>query len=188
MKVHVRREYNAQLILSAVRPWKPTAWRRIAAALDPVFGAPAKTTLRTNQKLGRLSWDHWQKWTRAKNFDYLDAWSPPLSVFERTGQPPDAFLHIINPQFGAEKPVEGVVSYVLLAIAVEVERRETPAFLAALDPVKRFTRRCAWGRDLGGGAFEPLLQYFLLTLERNKKTGRLHVPAAWKAARVSVPR
>jgi hypothetical protein len=53
MELDVRRTYDAHLVFGGRRPWKPTVWNKVAACLDPVFGAPAKTAVRTNQKLGR---------------------------------------------------------------------------------------------------------------------------------------
>ena len=183
MRFEIGRKYDAQLILARAKPWQPRVWKQLAAALDPVFGAPAKTVVVTNQKLGRHGWDAWQKWTRAKGCEYVEVWSPSRSHFARTGRPPDAFLEVMDPRLVGERHTDGIASYVLLAIAVDVDRRETPEFLRVLDPVQRFTARQPWGRPVGRDAFEATMQYVLFGLERNARTGKLRVPASWKPAR-----
>ena len=183
--LEVRRKYDASLILGAARPWRPTVWKRVAASLDAVFAA--KTAVRTNQKLGRLGWADAAKWTGAKGFQHGDFWSPSWTAFERTGRPPDAFLHVVDPRVFGEKPTDGIASYVLFAVAVDAAVHEAAqatlsSFVKALEPVQRFTARRAWARASGGG-FEDSLQDFLPTLERNEKTGRLRLPAVWKPTR-----
>ena len=165
-------------------------WKKVAGALEPVFGAPAKAAVRTNQKLGRLGWAHGAKWTAAKGFQYGDVWSPSWTDFARRGQPPDAFLHFLDPRIFGTKHTDGVASYVLLAVAVDgpvhaAAKGSTKAFLAALEPAGCFTARRAWARNTGGGGFDDSLQDLLLTLECDDETGKVRVPAVWKAARSS---
>jgi hypothetical protein len=186
MALNVRRAYDVQLVLGRERPWKPAVWKKIAASLDPVFGAPAKTSVSTNQKLGKLGWAN-HKWTAADRFAYLHAWSPSRADFARTGQPPNAFLHVKDPRSFGEGDDE-VASWVLLAVAVDAEVRGAaeecvPAFVKTLDPVEHYVARRAWARRVGRDSFDDSLQDFLLTLERNEETGRLRIPAVWKRAR-----
>jgi hypothetical protein len=188
MALNVRRKYDAHLVLGAARPWKPAVWKKLAAALEPVFGAPVKTAVRTNQKLGRLGWADGAKWTAAQGFTYGEVWSPSWTDFARSGQPPDAFLHFLDPRIFGTKHTDGVASYVLFAVAVDgpvhaAVKGSVEGFLEALEPVKRFTARRAWARNAGGGGFDDSLQDLLLTVECDEN-GRLRLPAAWKPAHV----
>lgn len=180
MKLNVGRKYEAHLVLAAVRPWRPTVWKRVAPALAPAFGAPAKTAVRTNQKLGKLGFADAARWTGAKDFRHLEMWSPSWNDFARTGQPPDAFLFITDPKNFGVKHTDGVASYVLLAVAADAPgRADIAAFVRALDPVHHFVARRAWARMCGDG-FEDSLQDFVPTLEPDERTGKLRPPAAWK--------
>jgi len=188
MTLDIRRRYDAHLVLGAARPWKPTVWKKVEAALAPVFGAPAKTAVRTNHKLGRLGWADGARWTAPRGFESGDIWLPSWTDFARSGQPPDAFLHLLDPRAFGVKHTDGVASYVLLAVAVgspvhAAAEGALAAFLEALDPVQCFTARRAWARSVGGGGFDDSLQDLLPTLERNERTGKLRLPTGWKPSR-----
>jgi hypothetical protein len=186
-RYEVGRKYDAQLILGTARPWKPTAWKRLAAVLDPVFGGTAKAAVRTSAKLGSLGWKDWPTWTRAKSVSHLEVWSPSWTRIKT--RPPDAFLQVLDPIVIAETPHAGIASWTLIAVAIDadVHGEYEPADLArALGAVEQFTARRPWARNAGGGFFENSLQDLLHALERDHRTHELRLPKIWKRVRTSL--
>lgn len=175
------RTYDVFLYPGTVATGSKTGWRRLADCLDPIFGAPAKAAIQTSQKLGRLTWQDWPKWTGAK-FEYAFVTSPSWAQSVRLNRSPDAIFQ--TQKQSARVRRAGVESLSLFACAID-----SPVHAAAQVAAKRLqtslnasalTARKRWGRRLGRDGHEAYLQYFLFSIEPDERTGALRLPK-WRA-------
>lgn len=176
MRVQINRKYDAYIFEGRTTPWTKTKWKPVAAALEPLFGEPAKTSVRTGEKLGKLSWRDHAKWTTsAATFSHAEFWSPSWTDFSRTGRPPDAFLQLFN------TPRNDTRCITLLAVARDSERHQhledaVTKLTSLLDVVRVSHRTTAWARAFLGG-FSDSLQDLLSITDFDE---HLRLSKSWK--------
>ena len=176
MRVHIGRKYDAYVFEGRATPWTRAKWKPIAAVLEDIFGEPAKTSVRTGEKLGKLSWKDHAKWvTSATSFSHAEFWSPSWTDFSRTGEPPDAFLQLSNVRSFGRSPRNGTRCFTLLAVARDSERHQhlegaVTALTSLLDAVRVSHRTAPWARpDIIG--FSNSLQDLISTTEFDEHLG-----------------